>query len=166
MIGCSSQPGRSLAFSATLSPVRPDTSLSFVGWDKHVLSVSKGAALPNDNRSANLVAMRYRRANIVGGIYFFTVNLAELQSALLVDRVENLRTAVRLGEARHLFDILAWATLPDHLHAIWQVPSDDAGFLQRGALIKADLSRRVKRFTRAVMAKANAAFGKGGSRNI
>ena len=87
--------------------------------------------------------MRYRRANIAGGIYFFTVNLADRRSTLLVDQVDHLRAAVRLVMARHPFDILAWVTLPGHLHAIWQLPPDDSDFPQRWALIKAAFSRSI-----------------------
>ena len=87
--------------------------------------------------------MRYRRANVAGGIYFFTVNLADRQSTLLVDHVDHLRAAVRLVKIRHPFDILAWVTLPDHLHSIWRLPPDDADFPQRWALIKAQFSRSI-----------------------
>ncbi len=37
--------------------------------------------------------MRYRRANIEGGTYFFTVNLAERHCLLLLDHVDILRSA-------------------------------------------------------------------------
>ena len=35
--------------------------------------------------------MRYRRADIAGGTYFFTVNLAERRSDLLVGHIDDLR---------------------------------------------------------------------------
>ncbi|MGH8557021.1 MAG: hypothetical protein ACRESZ_06080 [Methylococcales bacterium] len=35
--------------------------------------------------------MRYRRADVMGGTYFFTVNLAERNRTLLVDHVGTLR---------------------------------------------------------------------------
>lgn len=34
--------------------------------------------------------MRYRRANIKGGAYFFTVNLAKRQRTLLIDEVDQI----------------------------------------------------------------------------
>ena len=37
----------------------------------------------------------YRRLRIAGGLYFFTVNLADRRSCLLTDRVDDLRQAVR-----------------------------------------------------------------------
>jgi putative transposase len=62
--------------------------------------------------------MEYRRIGQEGGTYFFTVNLAERSSTLLVDRVDDLRHAVRSVKQRRPFDIVAWVVLPDHLHAI------------------------------------------------
>jgi putative transposase len=89
--------------------------------------------------------MRYRRANATGGTYFFTVNLADRSSRLLVDRIDDLRTNVRLVKQRHPFEIRAWVVLPDHLHAIWTLPADDADFSTRWALIKAGFSRQIER---------------------
>lgn len=87
--------------------------------------------------------MRYRRANTAGGTYFFTVNLADRSSTLLVDAVDVLRDVVRLVQQRHPFHIDATVVLPDHLHAIWTLPEGDAGFPQRWALIKAGFSRKL-----------------------
>ena len=39
--------------------------------------------------------MRYRRATVAGGTYFFTVNLAERYRTILVDEVETLRMVIR-----------------------------------------------------------------------
>ncbi len=39
--------------------------------------------------------MRYRRANVAGACYFFTVNLAERKSRLLVEQVDLLRLCLR-----------------------------------------------------------------------
>lgn len=85
--------------------------------------------------------MRYRRAKAAGGTYFFTVNLADRSSSLLIDRVVQLRHVVRVVKARHPFEIVAWVVLPDHLHAIWTLPADDADFSTRWVLIKAGFSR-------------------------
>ena len=85
--------------------------------------------------------MRYRRANIAGATYFFTVNLADRKSALLTAQIDKLRTAVRLVQSRHPFEIPAMVILPDHLHALWVLPPDDANFATRWSLIKAGFSR-------------------------
>ncbi len=85
--------------------------------------------------------MRYRRANVKGGTYFFTVNLAERRLCLLVDYVDDLRDAVRTVKQKHPFYIDAFVVLPDHLHAIWTLPKNDADFDMRWMLIKGNFSR-------------------------
>jgi len=87
--------------------------------------------------------MRYRRANVPGGTYFFTVNLADRSSTALVDYVAVLREAVRKVKQRHPFRIDAFVVLPDHLHAIWTLPEGDANFAKRWMLIKSGFSRRI-----------------------
>jgi putative transposase len=89
--------------------------------------------------------MRYRRAHASGGTYFFTVNLADRSSGLLVEWVGQLRSSVRSVKQRHPFEIIAWVVLPDHLHAIWVLPSGDGDYSTRWGLIKAEFSRRVPR---------------------
>jgi putative transposase len=85
----------------------------------------------------------YRRNFTAGGSYFFTVNLAERRSRLLIDNIESLRAAFRETRRRHPFTIDAIVVLPDHLHAIWTLPEHDADFPTRWRLIKADFSRRL-----------------------
>jgi len=85
--------------------------------------------------------MKYRRANVSGGTYFFTVNLANRQNNLLIDHIELLRTAVREVRQSHPFKIIAMVILPDHLHAIWELPEGDVDFPLRWSLIKARFSR-------------------------
>ncbi len=66
--------------------------------------------------------MRYRRADAAGGTYFFTVNLAERRSDLLVRHIDDLRAAMKTVKDAHPFAILAMVVLPEHLHAIWRLP--------------------------------------------
>ena len=87
--------------------------------------------------------MRYRRAKVAGGTYFFTVNLAERSRTLLVDHVDTLRMVIREVKAHHPFHIDAMVILPDHLHAIWTLPEGDCGYPTRWTLIKAGFSRRI-----------------------
>lgn len=87
--------------------------------------------------------MRYRRADIQGGTFFFTVNLAERRGSLLVDHWAALRDVVRRVRTRHPFGIDAWVVLPDHLHAIWTLPKGDRDYSTRWALIKAGFSRAI-----------------------
>ncbi len=89
--------------------------------------------------------MRYRRANAAGGTFFFTVALAERKSRLLIEQVDLLRGIVRNIKHHHPFEIVAMAVLPDHLHAVWRLPPDDADFPVRWSLIKSGFSRGIPR---------------------
>ena len=83
----------------------------------------------------------YRRNFVRGGSYFFTVNLADRRLPLLTKHVDLLRAVFRDTRARHPFTIEAIVVLPDHLHAIWTLPEDDADFATRWRLIKSTFSR-------------------------
>src|SRR3954451_1799626 len=83
----------------------------------------------------------YRRNFIEGGTYFFTVTLADRRLRLLTEHIEALRTAFRETRRNHPFTIEAMVVLPDHLHAIWTLPTDDANFATRWRLIKSAFSR-------------------------
>jgi len=78
----------------------------------------------------------YRRLRVPGSSYFFTVNLADRRSDLLVRNIADLRHAVACTWARHPFTIDACVVLPDHLHAIWTLPEGDHDFSTRWATIK------------------------------
>jgi putative transposase len=84
---------------------------------------------------------RYRRPKIEGGIFFFTVVLADRSSKLLVEHVERLRQVYRAVQARSPFETNAVCILPGHLHAIWTLPADDADFASRWSQIKSGFSR-------------------------
>jgi putative transposase len=88
---------------------------------------------------------RYRRYYHPGGTYFFTVNLADRRSDLLVAEIAKLRHAVRLVRRRFPFAIDAAVVLPDHLHCIWTLPSDDGDYSVRWSRIKAVFSRLIAR---------------------
>lgn len=86
----------------------------------------------------------YKRARIAGALYFFTVNLAERHgNDLVIRRIADLREAFRQTWQDHPFSIDAIVVLPDHLHCLWQLPSDDDDFPTRWRLIKARFSRRI-----------------------
>src|SRR5437867_1156589 len=87
----------------------------------------------------------YRRNFVLGGSYFFTVNLAERRLGLLTEHIELLRTALHYTQARHPFTIEATVVLPDHLHAIWTLPEGDADFALRWRLVKSAFSRGLPR---------------------
>jgi putative transposase len=88
--------------------------------------------------------MQYRRSNLPGGTYFFTVNLAERKRRLLIEHVEILRRVTAEVKKRHPFHIDGFVVLPDHLHAMWTMPPGDADYPLRWMLVKAGFSRRLK----------------------
>jgi putative transposase len=85
----------------------------------------------------------YRRNLIPGGTYFFTVNLLDRSSRLLVDEIATLRASVAAARERLPFRIDAWVVLPDHMHCIWTLPPDDADYPSRWRMIKARFSRHM-----------------------
>jgi len=85
----------------------------------------------------------YRRNRVPGGTYFFTVNLADRRSNLLVAHIGALRTAVRKVRAQAPFHIDAWVVLPDHMHCVWTLPNGDADFPSRWREIKKAFSKQV-----------------------
>ena len=87
--------------------------------------------------------MQYRRSHTAGGTYFFTVNLAERRSDILVRHIEDLRAVINAVKQTHPFAMVAMVVLPEHLHAIWRLPPGDADYPLRWSLIKAGFSRRL-----------------------
>nr|WP_031434232.1 hypothetical protein [Methylomarinum vadi] len=55
----------------------------------------------------------YRRNRVPGGTYFFTVNLLERKPRLLIDHIDKLRQAVRVGREKQPFHIDGWVVLPE-----------------------------------------------------
>ncbi|MGH7047293.1 MAG: REP-associated tyrosine transposase [Stellaceae bacterium] len=85
----------------------------------------------------------YRRNRVPGGTFFFTVNLLDRRSDLLVTQIDALREAVRRVRARAPFQIDAWVVLPDHVHCLWTLPENDTDFPGRWRAIKKGFSKAV-----------------------
>ena len=85
----------------------------------------------------------YRRARVPGATYFFTVNLRDRKSDLLIREIDLLRETVRATKARHPFHIDAWVVLPEHMHCMWTLPPGDADFALRWKIIKFAFAKRV-----------------------
>jgi len=85
----------------------------------------------------------YRRNRIPGGTYFFTVNLLDRKSQLLVEHIAELREAVRITRQLASFHIDAWVVLPDHIHAIWTLPPGDDHYSNRWRAIKKAFSKSI-----------------------
>jgi putative transposase len=83
----------------------------------------------------------YRRAFVPNGSWFFTHNLLDRHRTLLVDHVDTLRCAFRETQPKLPFEIAAIVVLPDHLHAVWTLPPEDADFATRWRLIKTRFSK-------------------------
>ena len=86
----------------------------------------------------------YRRNRIPGATYFFTVNLCDRSSDLLVAEIETLRASVRQVRDRSPFHLDAWVVLPDHMHCLWTLPQNDSDFPERWRCIKAGFSRALR----------------------
>lgn len=81
--------------------------------------------------------MRYRRAFVPGGSYFFTLVTEKRRKLFAEDaNVEVLRQAFQHVMAKRPFEIDAAVVLPDHLHCIWTLPPGDADFATRWRLVK------------------------------
>ena len=89
--------------------------------------------------------VQYRRNLVKGGTYFFTVTLIDRNSNLLIQHIDLLREFVKVVRQNHPFEIVAWVVLPDHLHAVWQLPIDDCDYSNRWRAIKSHFVRALKK---------------------
>lgn len=85
----------------------------------------------------------YRRNRVPGGTYFFTINLRDRRSDLLVKQIDALRTSVRRVMAKAPFYVDAWTILPEHMHCVWTLPKDDADYSKRWRAIKTLFAKAV-----------------------
>jgi len=99
--------------------------------------------------------VRYRRNWLHGGTYFFTLTLEDRRSTVLVDHVGTLRAAFRVTRHERPFTIDAIVILPDHLHAIFTLPQDDADFAGRWRRIKGHFSTALLAEGTAIRRHAN-----------
>jgi putative transposase len=83
----------------------------------------------------------YRRNRVPGGTFFFTVNLANRRSDLLVREIDALRSATRRVKMERPFHIDAWVILPEHMHCIWTLPEGDTDYSGRWRAIKTWFSK-------------------------
>jgi putative transposase len=85
----------------------------------------------------------YRRALVPGGTFFFTVVSFDRTPFLCSDLARPLlRAAIAECRERWPFRIEAFVLLPDHLHAIWTLPTYDADYSRRWAWIKKTFTQR------------------------
>ena len=85
----------------------------------------------------------YRRLFVPGGTYFFTLNLRDRRSDLLVRHVDLLRESWRDVSHTRPFETLAAVVLPDHMHIVIALPEGDAEYPARLRLLKSGFTRRL-----------------------
>ncbi len=85
----------------------------------------------------------YRRNRVLGGTYFFTVNLLNRRTDLLVRHIDVLRQAIADTKRAMPFHIDAWVVLPEHMHCIWTLPTGDADYAGRMKLLKTLFSKNI-----------------------
>ncbi len=86
--------------------------------------------------------MRYRRAFLPGGTYFFTLVTFERRPIFANEQaIQLLRQAFQITMIKHPFKIEAGVILPDHIHTIWSLPENDNNYPTRWRLIKSYFTR-------------------------
>jgi putative transposase len=87
----------------------------------------------------------YRRADVPGACYFFTVVTYRRRQFLTDEPARQiLREAIIQTRKNYPFAIDAWVLLPDHMHCMWTLPEGDNDFSTRWNVIKTVFSRRAK----------------------
>jgi putative transposase len=80
---------------------------------------------------------------VPGGTYFFTVVTYNRGRFLCEPAAcDCLRATIHECRQRWPFESIAFVLLPDHLHAIWTLPTGDCGYSQRWAWLKHTFTRR------------------------
>jgi len=69
--------------------------------------------------------------------------LADRNNTLLTDEIFILRNVINRVKKRHPFQLDAMVVLPDHLHALLTLPTNDNDFATRWMLIKSGFSRQL-----------------------
>jgi putative transposase len=84
----------------------------------------------------------YRRWYVPGGTYFFTLVTLHRRPILCTDMARRcLHEAIDKVRADWPCDIVAIALLPDHIHTVWTLPHEDAGYPIRWKRIKEEFTR-------------------------
>lgn len=85
----------------------------------------------------------YRRKFIKGGTWFFTINLLDRKSNLLIEHFDDFIKALKSIKQNHPFRLDALTVLPEHFHMIMSLPETEADFSTRIRLIKGQFSRQI-----------------------
>ena len=87
---------------------------------------------------------RYRRNFIAGGTFFSPSNSPTRNRACL-SNISASRAAYMDVQKQYPFETVAVCVLPNHIHAIWTLPPDDADYSLRWRLIKTKFSAHFPR---------------------
>lgn len=94
--------------------------------------------------------VQYRRAQCKGGSFALTFTLNDRGSDLLRQHFYLFKRSYLWVQQNRPFETVAIVVLPDHVHVVWRLPSDDSDYSTRIRLIK-------RLFTRGIM-KAGISF--------
>ena len=76
--------------------------------------------------------MRVYRRSQEGSVFFFTLVTHERRPILTTELGRrSLRTVILNVQEEHPFVLTAIVLLPDHLHAVWELPHGDADYSTR-----------------------------------
>jgi len=86
--------------------------------------------------------MRQYRRSHEGSLFFFTL-VTHQRRPILTTKLgrQCLRESFHAIREDHPFDIIAIVLLPDHLHAVWELPRGDSDYSMRWRLIKSKFTR-------------------------
>ena len=80
---------------------------------------------------------QYIRSYTKGATYFFTLVSYNRRNILCEDDfLQAFRNTIKQVQQQYPFEIIAWVQLPDHLHCIWRMPTDEANYSMRWSQIK------------------------------
>ncbi|MCU0532766.1 MAG: transposase [Hydrococcus sp. Prado102] len=80
---------------------------------------------------------QYRRLYRSGGTIFLTLVTYDRQPLFMQsENVSKLRQAIATVKAEMPFDILGAVILPDHIHFLWALPSEDTSYSKRIGKLK------------------------------
>ena len=68
---------------------------------------------------------KHQQSFVPGGTYFFTVRLEDRGARSLTNGIDMLRAAYASVVQNHPVTCHAMVVLPDHIHAVWTLPSGD-----------------------------------------
>ncbi len=71
----------------------------------------------------------YRRLQMPGSTWFFTVNLLQRHNNnLLIEEITTLKACIKKVHRARPFEIIAWVVLTDHMHCLWRLPEGDSDY--------------------------------------